>query len=41
MTYQYLRVEPLATALGAEIGGIDLAPPPPDPALAEIRQGLR
>jgi taurine dioxygenase len=40
MTYHHIRVEPLATALGAEIGGIDLATPLPDPALAEIRQAF-
>ena len=40
MTYHHIRVEPLATPLGAEIGGIDLATPLPDPVLAEIRQAF-
>lgn len=25
MTYDYTRIEPLSTAVGAEIGGVDLA----------------
>ena len=40
MTYHHIRVEPLATPLGAEIGGIDLETPLPDPVLAEIRQAF-
>ena len=40
MRYEYIRVEPLSTAIGAEIAGIDLAAPPPEPALAEIRHAF-
>ena len=40
MTYDHIRVEPLSTALGAEIGGVDLAAPLPEPALAEIRHAF-
>jgi len=40
MTYYHIRVEPLSTALGAEIGGVDLSAPPPEPALAEIRHAF-
>ena len=36
-TYGYIRVEPLSTALGAEISGVDLGGPPAELALAEIR----
>jgi taurine dioxygenase len=40
MTYDHIRVEPLSTALGAEISGVDLATPPTEPALAEIRHAF-
>ena len=40
MTYDYIRVEPLSTALGAEICGVDLATPPAEPVLAEIRHAF-
>src|SRR5216683_5664967 len=40
MTYDHIRVEPLSTVLGAEIGGIDLAMPPAEPVLAEIRHAF-
>ena len=37
MTYQHIRVEPLSTYVGAEIGGVDLARPVSEAAFAEIR----
>ena len=40
MTYDHIRVEALSTALGAEIGGIDLAMRLPDPVFAEIRRAF-
>ena len=40
MSYDRIRVEPLASALGAEIGGVDLAAPLPDPVFAEIRRAF-
>ena len=40
MAYDYIRVEPLSTALGAEISGIDLAKPPAKAVLAEIRHAF-
>src|SRR6516162_525154 len=40
MTYDHIRVTPLATSVGAEISGIDLAAPPAEPGVAEIRQAL-
>ena len=40
MSYDYIRVEPLSKAVGAEIGGVDLAKPPAEPALAEIRHAF-
>ena len=40
MTYDHIRVEPLSTALGAEISGIDLAVPPAESALSEIRHAF-
>jgi taurine dioxygenase len=40
MTYDLISVEPLSTALGAEIGGINLAASLPQLALAEIRQAF-
>src|SRR5215831_13263333 len=36
MTYDHISIEPLSTALGAEIGGVDLRAPLPEPALAEL-----
>jgi alpha-ketoglutarate-dependent taurine dioxygenase len=40
MTYDHIRVTPLASHVGAEISGVDLAMPPGEPALAEIRLAL-
>jgi len=40
MSYDQIRVTPLATFVGAEISGIDLATPPGGPGLAEIRRAL-
>jgi taurine dioxygenase len=40
MTYNHISVEPLSTALGAEIGGVDLAAPLSEPALAEFRRAF-
>jgi taurine dioxygenase len=40
MTYHHIRVEPLSTALGAEISGVDLTAALPRPALAEIRHAF-
>jgi taurine dioxygenase len=40
MAYDYIRVEPLSTVLGAEILGVDLARPPAEPVLAEIRHAF-
>ncbi len=40
MTYDHIRVTPLATSVGAEISGIDLAAPPAEPGVAEIRRAL-
>jgi hypothetical protein len=40
MTYDHIRVTPLATAVGAEISGVDLAMPPGTPELVEIRRAL-
>ena len=40
MTYHHIRVEPLSTAVGAEISGVDLAQPPAEPAMAEIRRAF-
>src|SRR5216683_3443835 len=40
MTYDHIRVEPLSTALGAEISGVDLAASPVEPALSEIRHAF-
>ena len=36
MTYDHISIDPLSTALGAEIGGVDLRAPLPEPALAEL-----
>jgi taurine dioxygenase len=38
--YRHIEVRPIAGALGAEIGGVDLARPVPDPAFAEVRQAF-
>src|SRR3984893_18469162 len=40
MIYDHIRVTPLATSVGAEISGVDLATPPGGPELAEIRKAL-
>jgi alpha-ketoglutarate-dependent taurine dioxygenase len=40
MTYDHIRVTPLATSVGAEISGVDLATPPDGPGVAEIRRAL-
>ena len=40
MTFNHIRVAPLATSVGAEISGVDLAPPPGGLGLAEIRRAL-
>ena len=40
MTYDHIRVTPLATSVGAEISGIDLARPVDEPELAEIRRAF-
>ena len=40
MTYDQIRVTPLATSVGAEISGVDLAVPPGAAELAEIRRAL-
>ena len=40
MIYGHIRVTPLSTALGAEIGGVDLTGPLHEPALAEIRHAF-
>jgi hypothetical protein len=40
MTYDHIRVTPLAIAVGAEISEIDLAVPPGETRLAEIRRAL-
>jgi taurine dioxygenase len=40
MTYETITVSPIAGALGAEIGGVDLAAPLPDAAIGEIRAAL-
>lgn len=40
MGYQHIRVHPLSPAVGAEIGGVDLAAPLADAAVAEIRAAL-
>jgi taurine dioxygenase len=38
--YQRIRVEPLSSALGAEVSGVDLAEPLEDGTIAEIRQAF-
>ena len=40
MTYDHIRVTPLATSVGAEISGVDLVTPHGGPELAEIRRAL-
>ena len=40
MAYETISVTPIAGALGAEIGGIDLSQPLPDETIAEIRAAL-
>ena len=40
MTYSCIELMPLATSVGAEISGVDLATPPGKPELAEIRRAL-
>ena len=40
MSYEHIRVTPLATPVGAEICGVDLAAPPRKPGVAEIRRAL-
>ena len=40
MTYDYIRVTPLATFVGAEISGVDLATSPGEVQVAEVRRAL-
>ena len=40
MAYDHIQVEPLARAIGAEIGGVDLAAPITDQAFAEMRHAF-
>src|SRR6516162_4431570 len=40
MTYNYIQVTPLATHIGAQILGVDLAGPPGRRELAEIRRAF-
>src|SRR5438045_3971410 len=40
MKYQHIRVEPVSTHVGAEIGGVDLAAPVPDAVMAGIRHAF-
>jgi len=40
MTYQHIRAAPVSAHVGAEIGGVDLGAPVPDPIMAEIRQAF-
>ena len=40
MAYDHIRVTPLATHVGAEISGIDLAAPPGKLELGEIRRAF-
>src|SRR3546814_5879120 len=39
-TFNRIEVHPIAGALGAEIGGVDLSQPLDDDTIAEIRQAL-
>lgn len=36
--YGHFRVRPLSPAIGAEVSGLDLSPPPGDEAVAELRR---
>ncbi len=38
--YRHIKVEPVAGALGAEVGGVDIAHPLDDAVVAEIRRAL-
>ena len=40
MAYETISVAPIAGALGAELGGVDLARELPDATIAEIRHAL-
>jgi alpha-ketoglutarate-dependent taurine dioxygenase len=40
MEYRHIRVEPLSTSVGAEIGGVDLTTPPADEVFSEIRHAF-
>lgn len=40
MTYRHIRVRPLSSALGAVIGGVDLARPLEDEIFAEVRRAF-
>src|SRR5712672_1254678 len=40
MTYDHIQVTPLATSVGAEISGVDLAVPPGGAGVAEIRRAF-
>ena len=40
MTYDHILVAPLATQVGAEISGVDVATRPGEAVLAEIRRAL-
>ena len=36
MSYDHIRVRPIAAALGAEVSGVDLSQPLASPVLAEL-----
>ena len=38
--YKYIKVTPIATAIGAEISGVDISIDIPKPVISEIRQAL-
>ena len=38
--YKYIEVTPIATAIGAEISGVDISMNVPEPVISEIRQAL-
>ena len=38
--YKYIEVTPIATAIGAEISGVDISIDVPEPVISEIRQAL-
>jgi taurine dioxygenase len=40
MGYRHIDVQPVAGALGAEVGGVDLSRPLADPVFAEVRQAF-